>query len=481
MIYNLAVYLVSLFCLWITDAVFVGFYLHCGIDCIGHVVGKEDVRPMVTKSSQESKCMTLYWEDLYRKNKIKSTIFGETIGKLTLFVNKDDGELLILIAQLFKPNQYFNQIAVQNNLYASRVFLNSDFPDVVAFKNRYPIKEGDVGSQRINHTEIQPQYSVSDELSGVFFPINTIEEEGSTWVLASIVSVDVGTASCKSCPKKVVENCRKVGFNAPFRYRLNVIVIDETGCINIMLWNQEADIKDLMKDANENACPKAFEPIINRKFLFRLSISHKNLTFVDQAYNAIKISDDEVFIGLYSSHSSSIYIGVRVFVTKFGIHVVQGLSNVVPTIGNNDLDSDGNGVAIAFLSKDSGTENIFESGLDTPGKCVIADSAPSMGVSGLTNPEDQGSNNKTFRRGSTKRKIERFTKFGIYNGWQSIPYPQVPNSDQPIRIGLSTRSAAGRVGCGASLPMDRIGYGFRSKTLLRSLTIYEKDLTPPDH
>ncbi|XLR60329.1 hypothetical protein S83_011001 [Arachis hypogaea] len=223
-------------------------------------------------------------------------------------------------------------------------------------------------------------------------------QEGSTWVLASIVSVDVGTASCKSCPKKVVENCRKgryfcdhcqkVGFNAPLRYRLNVIVIDETGCINIMLWNQEADIKDLMKDANENACPKAFEPIINRKFLFRLSISHKNLTFVDQAYNAIKISDDEVFIGL---------------------------SNVVPTIGNNDLDSDGNGVAIAFLSKDSGTENIFESGLDTPGKCVIADSAPSMGVSGLTNPEDQGSNNKTFRRGSTKRKIERFTKFGIYN------------------------------------------------------------------
>ncbi|RYR70695.1 hypothetical protein Ahy_A02g005023 isoform A [Arachis hypogaea] len=114
----------------------------------------------------------------------------------------------------------------------------------------------------------------------------------------------------------------------------------------------------------------------------------KNLTSVDQAYNAVKISDDEALIDLYSSHSSSIDIG----------GVEQGLSNVVSTTGNNDLDLDGNGAAIVSLSKDSGIESIFESGLDTPGKCVIADSAPSLGVSGLTNPEGQGFSNKTFKR-----------------------------------------------------------------------------------
>ncbi|XLT06555.1 hypothetical protein HN51_045304 [Arachis hypogaea] len=86
------------------------------LDCIGHAVGKEDARPM--------------------ENKIKCTIFSEMIGKLTPFINKNDGEPLILVAQLFKPNQYLNQINVQNSLYASRVFLNPDFPDV-AFKNQY--------------------------------------------------------------------------------------------------------------------------------------------------------------------------------------------------------------------------------------------------------------------------------------------------------------------------------------------------------
>ncbi|KAL4277113.1 hypothetical protein AHAS_Ahas20G0274700 [Arachis hypogaea] len=34
------------------------------LDCIGHVVGKKDARQMLTKSGQESKCMTLYLEDL---------------------------------------------------------------------------------------------------------------------------------------------------------------------------------------------------------------------------------------------------------------------------------------------------------------------------------------------------------------------------------------------------------------------------------
>ncbi|KAL4371561.1 uncharacterized protein DS421_6g188100 [Arachis hypogaea] len=126
------------------------------------------------------------------------------------------------------------------------------------------------------------------------------------------------------------------------------------------------------------------------------------MTSVDQAYNAVKISDDGALI------VSILLKGV--FITKIGIHVVwsveQGLSNVVPTTENNYLDSDGKGMAIVLLSKDSSTESIFESSLDTPGKCVIANSTPSLGVSGLTNPEGQGSSNKTFKRGSTKWKIE---------------------------------------------------------------------------
>ncbi|KAL4322168.1 hypothetical protein AHAS_Ahas14G0183500 [Arachis hypogaea] len=244
----------------------------------------------------------------------------------------DDGEPLILVAQLFKANQDLNEINVQNSLYASRMFLNPNFPDVVAFKNQY---------------------------FGLFF----------------------------------------------LRYQLIVVITDGTGCINIMLWNEAVkmilgktanDIRDLMRHVNGNAYMKTFEPIIDRKFLFKLSISHKNLTSVDQAYNAIKISDDKVLIGLYSSQSSSIDI----------VCVEQAFSNVVPASENHDLNSNGKGAAIVSLSKDSRIESIFENGLDTSAKCVIADSAPRLGVSGLMSPEGQGSSNKTFKHDSIKRKIE---------------------------------------------------------------------------
>ncbi|RYR41262.1 hypothetical protein Ahy_A08g037665 [Arachis hypogaea] len=109
-------------------------------NCIGHIAEKEDARPIVIKS---------------KKHDEVQTVFGEMIGKVTPFVNKNDGEPLILVAQLFKPNQYLNEINVQNSLYASIVFLNPDFPNVVAFKNRL-LKEGDIGSQRINHIKSQP-------------------------------------------------------------------------------------------------------------------------------------------------------------------------------------------------------------------------------------------------------------------------------------------------------------------------------------
>ncbi|RYR14731.1 hypothetical protein Ahy_B04g071419 [Arachis hypogaea] len=228
--------------------------------------------------------------------------------ELVLQDEMDDGEPLILVAQLFKANQDLNEINVQNSLYASRMFLNPNFPDVVAFKNQY---------------------------------------------------------------------------------QLIVVITDGTGCINIMLWNEAVkmilgktanDIRDLMRHVNGNAYMKTFEPIIDRKFLFKLSISHKNLTSVDQAYNAIKISDDKC--------------------------VEQAFSNVVPASENHDLNSNGKGAAIVSLSKDSRIESIFENGLDTSAKCVIADSAPRLGVSGLMSPEGQGSSNKTFKHDSIKRKIE---------------------------------------------------------------------------
>ncbi|QHO08086.1 Putative single-stranded DNA binding protein [Arachis hypogaea] len=146
-------------------------------------------------------------------------------------------------------------------------------------------------------------------------------------------------ASCKSCPRKVKENkghylykhCGKVGFNAPLRYRLHIIATDGTGCIGLIIWNQEAKLV-VGKSASEV----------------------KDLSRGENV--AFKISDDDTLIALYESQSCSIDMVV---------------------------ESDVHSAVVVSLSKDSGSESIFECGLETPGKGVVVDSNAGVAIGGL--------------------------------------------------------------------------------------------------
>ncbi|MED6185153.1 hypothetical protein PIB30_054285 [Stylosanthes scabra] len=108
------------------------------IDCIGYVVAKEDPKDMVTKDGLETTCMSLYLEDL-EGNKMKCTVFEDLVGKLVQLAAKDDVQPLIVVAQLFKPCVYLNETYIQNTRYVSKVFLNPEFPEVIAFRDRLVI------------------------------------------------------------------------------------------------------------------------------------------------------------------------------------------------------------------------------------------------------------------------------------------------------------------------------------------------------
>ncbi|XP_016168536.1 uncharacterized protein LOC107611088 [Arachis ipaensis] len=307
---------------------------------------------------------------------MKCTLFGDLVDKALGLFDKDDGQPIILVAQFFKPNFYLNKVNDQNSLYASYLFFNPEIPNVLAFKNRL-IKRGDLKAQCINYIQSHPVNSISDELHGGSLLITTIEEvldktnEASCWIIATVVSIEVGGNDwyydlCKSSPRKVKENkgcyscehCGKVGFNAPLRYHLHVITTDGTVCIGLIIWKQEAKlgvgkfarkVKDLSRGENVACYPKVLDSIINKKFLFKLSIMKKNLTSIDQVYNVVKISDDDTLIALYESQSCSIDM----------VGVDQSVSNLLPAFFTNEVESDVHSAAVVSLSKDSGSESIF--------------------------------------------------------------------------------------------------------------------------
>ncbi|MED6161529.1 hypothetical protein PIB30_061634 [Stylosanthes scabra] len=59
-------------------------------NAIGHVVSKEDVSDLVTRSRKESKVLAIYMEDLER-NRMKCTIFGNMVGEALAILEKADG------------------------------------------------------------------------------------------------------------------------------------------------------------------------------------------------------------------------------------------------------------------------------------------------------------------------------------------------------------------------------------------------------
>ncbi|RYQ97864.1 hypothetical protein Ahy_B08g093936 [Arachis hypogaea] len=306
--------------------------IYCLVNYIGEVVGKEEARGIITCTGHQSKRIALQLEDL-EKNKIKCTLFGELVDQVLPQLERDDGEPFILVVQLFKTNVYLNSLNIQSTYYVSKVYFNPNLTKINEFKQRLN-KDIISPSQRITQLQTQPQYSATDEINTGIVPLKTIEEvlnmqlETSCWIIANIVSLEVGKddwcyTSCKTCPKKVVESkdryccdhCRRVGFKAMLRYRLQIIVTDGTGCLKLIVWNKEAEqmvgkpadkVNEICMWEKTNSYPKYLDNVIDKRFLFKLNITYKNINAIEGVYSVTKLSDEDFLISSFGCASSSV-------------------------------------------------------------------------------------------------------------------------------------------------------------------------------
>ncbi|MED6208418.1 hypothetical protein PIB30_044846 [Stylosanthes scabra] len=130
-------------------------------DCMGQIVGKEDPMDIVTKTGQSIKRLSLYIED-QEKNKMKCTLFGAYVDQVAGVLESSDSEPVVLVAQLFMPNVFMNQVNIQSSFYGSKLLLNPNYPEVVAYRE--------------SHVDSYVHKSVSEELIGASNCITTIEE-----------------------------------------------------------------------------------------------------------------------------------------------------------------------------------------------------------------------------------------------------------------------------------------------------------------
>ncbi|RYR13465.1 hypothetical protein Ahy_B04g070450 isoform A [Arachis hypogaea] len=371
-------------------------------DYIGKVVGKEEVRGLITRTGDETKLITLQLEDL-EKHKIKCTLFEKLVDEVLPHLERDDGEPFIMVVQLFKSNMYWNSVNIQSTYYVSTCYFNPNLPEIGT--DFVPC------SQRISQLEAQPQYSVTDEINASIVPVRTIEEvlnmteETSCWIVGTIISLEVGKddwsyMSCKTCLKKVVQskdrywydNCRRVDFKVMLRYRLQVIVTDGSGCLNLLVWNKKAEqmiekaaekVNELSKCEKGESYPKYLENMIDKRLLFKLNITYKNINAMEGVYIVTKLLDDESLMFSYGVPNSSSDASM--------------LANI-PIV---ETDEDSNGHAAVSLSKSN-----CDSSYQTPAKKTSTDAVDDSPAEAALSPDVQASANKTFKRNCGRKKID---------------------------------------------------------------------------
>ncbi|RYR58902.1 hypothetical protein Ahy_A05g024768 isoform A [Arachis hypogaea] len=317
-----------------------------------------------------------------------------------------------MVVQLFKSNIYLSSINIQSTYYVSRCYFNPNLPEVIDFKKRYPFLSMILMyvnffchmhilamdfvpcSQRISQLETQTQYSVIDEINADIVLVRTIEE---------------------TYPKKVAQSKdRRVGFKVMPRYRLQVIMIDGSSCLKLFVWNKEADqmvgkvtekVKELFVSQIDSSLKKfchvkyiyaaengrkeshtlntwILENMIDKRFLFKLSITYKNINAVDGVYSVIKLSDDESLMSSY------------------GVANPYCDASMLANIPIAEIDENSNGHVVVSLSRSNGA-----SSYQTPAKRTSPDAADDSTVETALLLDVQASANKTFKRNCGRKKI----------------------------------------------------------------------------
>ncbi|KAL1340778.1 hypothetical protein HN51_027251 [Arachis hypogaea] len=282
----------------------------------GNIDDKELIDIIVEVVGNKGRQIVFTFEDL-DKNRVTCILFGTLVDHI--FPHLDSigpGPLIVERAKSF-----LDKVHVQSSYYASKLHVNVYIKEVVDSKNRLG-STCQITSQYISHLSSQPSYSESDEINGGLVRLKSIEEllncanEGSYWILASIVRLDVEKddwfyKGCTRCPRKLegaepsyCKKCDQADSNPLLRFRFQVIVSDGTGrIILLVLWDRET-LQIVGKTATEIKENFFDDDDADTKLLIKVAVSSRNINGYDDVYNVMRISDDEQLIAKFGRNAA---------------------------------------------------------------------------------------------------------------------------------------------------------------------------------
>ncbi|QHO12363.1 Replication protein A 70 kDa DNA-binding subunit A [Arachis hypogaea] len=389
----------------------------------------EDPRDLITSRGLMTKRMVVILEDL-ENNKMSCTLFGQLVDHILPHLDDGRVETLIVVLQYFKATRWNGKTSVQSNFDISKVHINPTLKEIDSFRCRL-LSGGPSSSTRISQVSSPAAWSANDEFNRGSVSVKTIKDAlNSVEVLCfsyfnGTFSKTVETIyfsvkrkndwfykACRRCPKKVETpigdryECGKCGHThgaAAIRYKVEVMVYDGSGSINLLLWDRETTQlcgkqvdKIVLEDAvGDDDYPPSLNNMMDKKVLFKINVKSSNIKQYDPVYTVMKICDDEDIIlkNLPTIMPSNQSAHVHEADCSNSIDVS---SNDVAIISDNDPE----------LTLDSMEECISSLKFKTSAKRAVGGSKP--GLINVNNLEDEGhlSTNKFNRKGAKKLRSQ---------------------------------------------------------------------------
>ncbi|GKD95346.1 replication protein A 70 kDa DNA-binding subunit B, partial [Tanacetum coccineum] len=280
------------------------YYGNDAVDVIGSVVGIGDIVPVMSAAGKKIR-RTIVAEDV-DGNRLDFTFWDTWASMWDQYANKRDTiEHLVIILQLGKVKYWDGIPAIHNALFGTKIFINRNIPEIVAFKKRVQERDG-YDANQVKIELFSPEVKVVSiaeffhgDINRMVGDIRDSKPDSHCIVYARIYRIhkEHGWAytACKQCNKKVI-----------------LRVIDESGSAPLLFFNNNF-VKLSGRTAWEiinkyNMVPDDYWPeeeldhIIGKKCLFKLFYSEYNVTKNNHTYRCDSFSENVELINHFKKN-----------------------------------------------------------------------------------------------------------------------------------------------------------------------------------
>ncbi|GJY16626.1 replication protein A 70 kDa DNA-binding subunit B [Tanacetum coccineum] len=289
------------------------YYENDVVDVIGSVVGIGDIVPVMSVAGKKKIHRKIVAEDV-NGNRLDFTFYDTWASMWDQYVNK-------------------RIPAIHNALFGTKIFINRNIPEIIAFQKRVQERDG-YDANQVKIELFSPEVKVVSIAEFFHGAINRMvgdirdsEPDSHCIVYVRIHKIhkEHGWAymACKQCNKKVdilprknrppVYVCEEHGNVQPAsRFKVIVRVIDESGFAPLLFFNNNfvklsghtawEIIEKYDMDPDEYWPKEEFDHIIGKKCLFKLFYSEYNVTKNNHTYRCDSFSEDVELINHFKKN-----------------------------------------------------------------------------------------------------------------------------------------------------------------------------------